>query len=124
MWFYPLTVSKFSCLAKSYSVSGLTPLPRIPNQLNFIQKSAHEVLEADLEARVMAVFYMKSFVFSSCDGIFVLLPALSMCSPSVIHWISKLFIDSIHILFLLYLLLWFCFPTPKTCRISSPLLGH
>ena len=32
-------------------------------------------------------------------------PALSICSPSVIHWISKLFIDSISILFLLYLLL-------------------
>ena len=35
------------------------------------------------------------------------IPALSICSPSVLHWISKLFIDSIHILFLLYLLLWF-----------------
>ena len=30
LWFYLLTV--FSCLAKSYSVSGLTPLPHIPNQ--------------------------------------------------------------------------------------------
>ena len=27
MWFYSLTVSEFSCLAKSYSVSGLTPMP-------------------------------------------------------------------------------------------------
>ena len=35
------------------------------------------------------------------------IPALSICSPSVLHWISKLFIDLIHILFLLYLLLWF-----------------
>ena len=35
------------------------------------------------------------------------IPALSICSPSVLNWISKLFIDSIHILFLLYLLLWF-----------------
>ena len=26
-----LTVSEFSCLAKSYSVSGLTPMPHIPN---------------------------------------------------------------------------------------------
>ena len=29
--FYVLTASEFSCLAKSYSVSGLTPLPHIPN---------------------------------------------------------------------------------------------
>ena len=28
---YVLTVSDFSCLAKSYSVSGLPPLPHIPN---------------------------------------------------------------------------------------------
>ena len=41
LWFYFLTVSKFSCFAKSYSVSGLTPLPHIPNQLHFTQKSAH-----------------------------------------------------------------------------------
>ena len=40
LWFYVSTVSEFSCLAKSYSVSGLTPLPHIPNQLHFIQKSA------------------------------------------------------------------------------------
>ena len=31
----------------------------------------------------------------------------------MIHWISKLFIDSIHILFLLYLLVWFGFSTSK-----------
>ena len=31
LWFYVLTVFEFSCLAKSYSVSGLTPLPHIPN---------------------------------------------------------------------------------------------
>ena len=54
--FYFLTVSEFSCLAKSYSVSGLTSLPRIPNQHAFIQKSAHEVLDANLEARVRPVF--------------------------------------------------------------------
>ena len=53
--FYLLTVSEFSCLAKSQSVSGLTPLPHIPNQLHFIKKSAHEVLEANWEARVMSV---------------------------------------------------------------------
>ena len=56
LWFYVLTVSEFSCLAKSYSVSGLTPLPHIPNQLHFIQKSAHEVPKANWEAKVMAVF--------------------------------------------------------------------
>ena len=53
---YVLTVSEFSCLAKSYSVSGLTPLPHIPNQLHFTQKSAHQVLDANLEARVRPVF--------------------------------------------------------------------
>ena len=45
LWFYCLTVSEFSCLAllaKPYPVSGLTPLPQIPNKLNPIQKSAHE----------------------------------------------------------------------------------
>ena len=52
LWFYVLTVCEFSCLAKSYSVSGLTPLPHIPNQHHLIQKSAHEVLDANLEARV------------------------------------------------------------------------
>ena len=56
LWFYLLTVSEFSCLAKSYSVSGLPPLPHIPNQHHFIQKSAHEVLDAKLEARVRPVF--------------------------------------------------------------------
>ena len=50
LWFQIVTVSEFSCLAKSYSVSGLTPMPQIPNQLHFIQKSAHEVLGAILEA--------------------------------------------------------------------------
>ena len=56
LWFYVLTVFQFSCLAKSYCVSGLTPLPHIPNQHHFIQKSAHEVSEANWEARVMPVF--------------------------------------------------------------------
>ena len=56
LWSYILTVSEFSCLAKSESVSGLTPLPHIPNQLHFIQKGAHEVLDANLEARVRPVF--------------------------------------------------------------------
>ena len=56
LWFYLLTVSEFSCLAKSEYVSGLTPLPHIPNEHHFIQKSAHEVLDASLEARVRPVF--------------------------------------------------------------------
>ena len=32
---------------------------------------------------------MKSFVLSICDSIFVDKPALSICSPSVLHWISN-----------------------------------
>ena len=56
LWFYLLTVSEFSCLAKSYSVSGLNILPHIPNQLHFTQRSAHEVLDANMEARVTSVF--------------------------------------------------------------------
>ena len=56
MWFYLLPVSEFSCLAKSYSVSGLTAMPQIPNQHHFTQKTAHEVLDAILEARVSLVF--------------------------------------------------------------------
>ena len=50
LWFQIVTVSEFSCLAKSFPVSGLTPMPQIPHQLHFIQKSAHEVLRAILEA--------------------------------------------------------------------------
>ena len=56
LWFDFLTFSEFSCLAKSYSVSGLTPLPHIPNHHHFIQTSAHEVLDANLEARVRPIF--------------------------------------------------------------------
>ena len=56
LWFYFSAVSEFSCLAKSYSVFGLTPLPNIPNKHHFIQRRAHEVLDANLEARVRPVF--------------------------------------------------------------------
>ena len=56
LWFYLLTVSEFSCLAKSYSMSGLTPMPHIPNQHHFSGKSAHVVLDAIFEARVSPVF--------------------------------------------------------------------
>ena len=61
LWFYVSTVSEFRCLAKSYSVSDLTPLPHIPNQHHFIKKSAHEVLDANLEARVWPVFTSNNF---------------------------------------------------------------
>ena len=56
LWLYVLTVSEFSCLAKSHSVSGLTAMPHIPKQHHFTQKSAHEVLNAIFEARVSPVF--------------------------------------------------------------------
>ena len=56
LWFYFWTVSGFGCLAKSYSVSGLTPMPHIPNQHHFTQTSAHEVLDAILQARVSGLF--------------------------------------------------------------------
>ena len=55
LWFYVLTVSELSCSANSYSVSGLTPMPHIPNQQHFTQKSADEVLDVILEARVSPV---------------------------------------------------------------------
>ena len=58
-------------------------------------------------------FSYKFFVLSFYDRIFVFIPALSICSPSVLHWIRKPIIDSIHILFLLYLLLLFGFSTSK-----------
>ena len=53
LWFYFLADSELSCLAmlaKPYPLSGPTPMPQIPNQYHFIQKSAHEVLGATLEA--------------------------------------------------------------------------
>ena len=55
LWSYFLTVSEFSCLAKSYCVSGLTPLPHIPNQHHFTQKIAHELHDTNLEAGVRQV---------------------------------------------------------------------
>ena len=41
------------------------------------------------EARVMPVLKKKSFVLSFCDIIFVFIPAFSIYSPSVLHWISN-----------------------------------
>ena len=51
LWFYFLIDSEFGCLAmlaKPYLVSGPTPMPQIPNQLHWIQNSAHEVLDTIL----------------------------------------------------------------------------
>ena len=49
LWFQIVTVPEFSCLAKSFPVSGVTHMPQIPSQLHLIQRSAHEVLGAILE---------------------------------------------------------------------------
>ena len=65
----------------------------------------------------------KSFALFTCDLILVLKPALSISSPSVIHWISKIFIDSINILFLLYFLLWFGSSTSKPAGFHQDYLG-
>ena len=62
LWFYVLTVSEFSCLALSFSVSALTPMPHIPNGHHFTQKSAHEVIDAILEARV-SPFFIQNFLY-------------------------------------------------------------
>ena len=49
LWFYFLTGQVILCV-------GVTPMPHIPNQHHLTQKSAHEVLDAILEARVSRVF--------------------------------------------------------------------
>ena len=78
LWLYVLTVSEFSCLAKSYSVSGLTPLPHSPNHHHFIQKSAHEVLDANLEARVRPPFTQNHFFYPFViDSLYLSLLCLS-----------------------------------------------
>ena len=59
LWFYLLTDSESSCLAmlaKPYRLSGPTPLPQIPNQRHCVGRTAHEMLGASLEARVMPGF--------------------------------------------------------------------
>ena len=56
LWLSFLTVSECSCLAKSYSVSGPTPMPHVRNHLHFTGTSAHEVLDANSEPRVRPVF--------------------------------------------------------------------
>ena len=57
LWLYVLRVSEFSCLAKSYSVSGLTPMPHIPNQHHFTQKSAMKCLVLSLRLESAQVSY-------------------------------------------------------------------
>ena len=62
LWFYFLTDSEFSCLAKlakPYPVSGPTYLPQFPNLFNGISNCAHEVLMTDYRARLMPVFTIK-----------------------------------------------------------------
>ena len=85
---YLVSHSEFSCfamLAKPYPVSGPTYLPHIPNHLHCMSKGAHEVLGTIFVARRMSVFFIKSFVFSICDCCLVFKPALSICSPSLLH---------------------------------------
>ena len=83
LWFCFLTVSEFSCLSKSYSVSGPTPQPHIPNQHHFIQRGAHEVLDANLEATVRPVFtendLFYSFVIESLYESLLCLSAALLC---------------------------------------------
>ena len=64
MWFYFITDSEFSCLAKlakPYPVSGPTYMPQIPNLLNYIPNFALEVLIIVFWARLMSVFTLKPF---------------------------------------------------------------
>ena len=56
LWFYVLTVSEFSCLAKSFSVLALHLCPTFLTSTISPKKSAHEVPDAILEARVSPVF--------------------------------------------------------------------
>ena len=66
LWFYLLTDSEFSCLAKLTKpchVSDLTYWPQIPNQLYGIPKGAHEVLETNAEARHMSGLHIKIISF-------------------------------------------------------------
>ena len=66
LWFYFVTDSEFSCLAKlakPYPVSDLTYLPQIPNQHHCISRGAHEVLKTISEARHMSVLHGKIICF-------------------------------------------------------------
>ena len=124
LWAYFLTDSEFSCLAmlaKPYPMFGPTPMLLIPNQLQCIPISAHQVLGAAREARSQAVFSFKIICF--VEGIVFRLNTtfVVICSPSVIPSISKLFSDSILILFMLYLVLWSCFSGTKTAAFHHSL---
>ena len=64
MWFYFLTDSESSCLAKlakPYPVSGATYMPQIPNLLHCISKCAHEVLITIFGSRLLSVHTSKPF---------------------------------------------------------------
>ena len=70
LWFYLLTDSEFSflaMLAKPYPVSSPTYLPQITDQLHCMSKGAHEVLGTTLVAKLISVFFIKSFVLFISD---------------------------------------------------------
>ena len=65
MWFYLLTNSELSGLAKlakPYPMSGPTYMPQILNPHHGISSCAHEVLMIVFWARLMTVFTLKPFV--------------------------------------------------------------
>ena len=66
MWFYFLTDSEFSCLAKlakPYPVFGPAYMPQIPNQLHCIPNCAHEVLITILLGQTVVSFHIKTICF-------------------------------------------------------------
>ena len=106
LWVYFLTVSEFSCLAKSYSVSDLTPMPHIPNQHHYTKRVHMKCLMLPWRLESVQLSYK---VFC------IIHLSLNLCVYTCFVYLQlfcvtldfKLFIDSIHNLFLLYLLLWF-----------------
>ena len=66
LWFYFVTDSEFSCLAKlakPYPVSDVTYLPEIPNHHQCIPKVAHEVLKTISEGQTHVSFPYKTDLF-------------------------------------------------------------
>ena len=87
MWSYFVTDCGFSCLAKlakPYPISGLTYMCHIPNLLHCMQNCAHEVFIALYWARLLAIFTLKPFALFLKSGCFVMNPALSICSRSLL----------------------------------------
>ena len=101
-------------LAKPYPVSRAKYTPQIANLHHCCSKGAHEVLGAVSETHVS--FAYKNHFFHCLLLNLSVNHALSICSPYVMHWPSNVFIDSIHILLMLYLLLWSCFPTSQNLQ--------